>query len=172
MPQVWPPPCLTHYCSEVTVTLIAHHHMTNPCRKGVSSQTLSIWTIVYDGNDIRSWPGIKQWVMWFKVTLLTGRCAGYWSIGYDLILSFLFRLQLRWKKWKQHFVRINRAMARWLSSLECRLLHQKVAGWIPSQGTYLGCRFPERVHQLMFLSHISLSLSLSLSLLPLPHLSL
>ena len=33
------------------------------------------------------------------------------------------------------------ALARWFSWLEHRPIHQKVAGSIPSHGTYLGCRF-------------------------------
>lgn len=60
MPHIWPSSCLTHDCSEVTVILIAHHLMTKPYRKGVSSQILIIWNIVYDGNNMRGWPKIKQ----------------------------------------------------------------------------------------------------------------
>ena len=33
------------------------------------------------------------------------------------------------------------ALARWLGWLEHHPIHQKVEGLIPSQGTYLGCRF-------------------------------
>ena len=33
------------------------------------------------------------------------------------------------------------ALARWLSWLEHHPLHKKAEGLIPSQGTYLGCRF-------------------------------
>lgn len=60
MPHVWPSSCLTHDCSEVTVILTAHHLMTKPYRKGVSSQIPIIWNIVYDGNNVRGWPKIKQ----------------------------------------------------------------------------------------------------------------
>ena len=56
------------------------------------------------------------------------------------------------------------ALAGWLSWLECRSVHQKVAGLIPAQGTYLGCRFvPQLGHMKgnwsMFLSHIDVCLS-------------
>ena len=33
------------------------------------------------------------------------------------------------------------ALAGWLNWLEHHPIHQKVVGLIPSQGTYLGCRF-------------------------------
>ena len=35
-------------------------------------------------------------------------------------------------------------LAVWLSWLESHPVHQKAAGLIPSQGTYLGCRFDPR----------------------------
>ena len=57
-------------------------------------------------------------------------------------------------------------LAGW-SWLEHHPMHPKVAGLIPSQGTYIGCRFDPwlqaraRGNQSMFLSHIDVSLSLS-----------
>ena len=38
-------------------------------------------------------------------------------------------------------LKTNLALAGWLSWLEHHPTHQKVVGLIPSQGTYLGCRF-------------------------------
>ena len=38
-------------------------------------------------------------------------------------------------------LKARRALAKWLSWLECHPIHQKVEGLIPSQGTYLGCGF-------------------------------
>ena len=54
-------------------------------------------------------------------------------------------------------------LARWLSWLESCPIHQKVVGSIPTQGTYLGCRFDPPLG-LMFLS---LTSSLSLKKKPL-----
>ena len=60
-----------------------------------------------------------------------------------------------------------RALARLLSWLERCPVHQKVAGLIPSQGTYLGCGFdhwPGHItggNQSLFLSHIDVFLSFS-----------
>ena len=60
---------------------------------------------------------------------------------------------------------ITSSLARWLSWLEHRPVHQKVTGSIPGQGTCLGCRFtPQSEHirgQPISLSHINASLSLS-----------
>ena len=53
-------------------------------------------------------------------------------------------------------------MARWFSCWECCPVHQKAAGSIPGQSTYLGFRFDP---QGMYDRHpIDVSLSLSLSL--------
>ena len=41
--------------------------------------------------------------------------------------------------------RRHTALARWFSWLEHRPVHQKAAGSIPSQGTYLDCRFDPQV---------------------------
>ena len=38
-------------------------------------------------------------------------------------------------------IKITLARAGWLSWLERRAVHRKVAGLIPSRGTYLGCMF-------------------------------
>ena len=56
----------------------------------------------------------------------------------------------------------------WVGGLECRPLHQKVGGLIPSQGTQLGCRFDPRSGCIWeatngyFSSSLSLSFPLSL----------
>ena len=58
----------------------------------------------------------------------------------------------------------------WLSWLEHHPVDQKVTGLIPSQGTYLGCRFDpqsgptQEGNQSMFLSHVAIYLSPFLSL--------
>ena len=39
------------------------------------------------------------------------------------------------------FTKNTLSLARWFSWLECHSVHRKVMGPIPSQGTYLGCRF-------------------------------
>ena len=61
------------------------------------------------------------------------------------------------------------ALARWFCWLEHSPAHQKVVGWISSQGTYLGCRFnpqkgceQEATDQCFSLTSMSLSPWLSL----------
>ena len=62
------------------------------------------------------------------------------------------------------------AMARWLGWLEHHPIHQKVAGSIPGQGTYLGCGFDlrsgrvwEATDRCFSITSTFLSLCLSLS---------
>ena len=62
-------------------------------------------------------------------------------------------------------------LTRWLRWLECRLVHQKVAGSISSQGTNLGCGFGPKLGGAyrkqptdVSLSHQCLSLYLPLCL--------
>ena len=53
-----------------------------------------------------------------------------------------------------------------LSWLECCPIHWKTAGSIPSQGTYLGCRFSPQSGFVWDISHINVCLPLSVSLFP------
>ena len=59
------------------------------------------------------------------------------------------------------------ALAWWPRWLECGPVHQKVAGSIPDQGTYLGCGCDpwvgcvQEATRPMFLFHIDVSVSLS-----------
>ena len=72
--------------------------------------------------------------------------------------------------YKKSVQRAVRALAGWLSWLEHFLVHQKVAGLIPTQGTCLHCGFDplsgclrEATNQSFSLTLMPLSLSLSLS---------
>ena len=73
--------------------------------------------------------------------------------------------------WQRFLKALKTALAWWLSLLEYSPLHQKAAGSIPGQGTYLSCRFdsPVRVHlgdnQSMFITLGILLLLLHLFLL-------
>ena len=64
--------------------------------------------------------------------------------------------------------RVRRAvLARWLSWLEHHLINQNVMGSIPSQGTYLGCRFDSwlgLINVLIFSFSVSLSFTHTLFL--------
>ena len=55
-------------------------------------------------------------------------------------------------------------LARWLSWLEHCPIHQKVAGSIPSQGTYVGSTFNPQSGSIWEATYVSFSLSLSHSL--------
>ena len=77
----------------------------------------------------------------FKCSRATHTVLYYYAVKggapkytHTIITSECFKNTFRWiKKWL--------ALARWLSWLERRTMHQVVAGSIPGQGTYLGCRF-------------------------------
>ena len=61
--------------------------------------------------------------------------------------------------------KVEIALTRWLSWLEHCPIRQKVVGSIPSQGTYLGCRFDPQLGYVWEATNRCFSFSLSLKLI-------
>ena len=103
------------------------------------------------------------------------RSGGCWQ---DSVLPWLIAMSLYYGKWPPQaraskWRRSEQALAGWLSWLEHYPMYQEIRGLIPSQGTYLDCRFDsqwgcvqEATDWCVSLTSISLSLFVSLLLSP------